>query len=123
MKKPYREKTDDGVGIGDVSKICGVPVHTVRYWEREFCQYLQPQRTIGKQRRYSDLDIARILEIKKLLWGQRFSIKGAKKVLSFQILGAHAPVSGMADFFTSIPQPLSGEQFLSGSLSIPQSVE
>ena len=69
------------VGIGDVSRICGVPSHTIRFWEREFRDFLSPARTVGKQRRYADSDIRRIIKIKKLLWTDRFSIRGAKRML------------------------------------------
>lgn len=68
-------------GIGDVSKICCVPTHTIRFWEREFGRFLSPSRTIGKQRRYADSDIEQIMKIKKLLWTDRFSIQGAKRML------------------------------------------
>jgi len=67
--------------IGDVSKICSVPAHTIRFWEREFDGFLSPQRTTGKQRRYTDSDIRQILKIKKLLWTDRFSIQGAKRMM------------------------------------------
>ncbi len=69
-------------GIGDVSKICSVPTHTIRFWEKEFGVYLSPARTTGNQRRYTDSDIRQIMKIKKLLWTDRFSIQGAKRMLS-----------------------------------------
>jgi DNA-binding transcriptional MerR regulator len=68
-------------GIGDVSKICCVPAHTIRFWEKEFGSYLSPSRTTGKQRRYTDSDIQQIMKIKNLLWTDRFSIQGAKRML------------------------------------------
>jgi DNA-binding transcriptional MerR regulator len=67
--------------IGDVAKMCDVPAHTIRFWEREFGEYLSPVRTPGKQRRYSDGDINQIMRIKKLLWTDRFSIQGAKRMM------------------------------------------
>jgi DNA-binding transcriptional MerR regulator len=69
-------------GIGDVSKLCGIPAHTIRFWEKEFCGYLSPARTAGKQRRYDDRHIRQIQKIKKLLWTDRFSIQGAKRILN-----------------------------------------
>jgi len=69
------------IGIGDVARICEVPVYTIRYWEKEFKEELLPLRTKGNQRRYSDKDINKICQIKKLLWKDGFSIKGAKRVL------------------------------------------
>jgi DNA-binding transcriptional MerR regulator len=75
------DATETGYAIGDVAKICEVPAHTIRFWEREFGEQLSPVRTPGKQRRYSDADIQQIMRIKKLLWTDRFSIHGAKRVL------------------------------------------
>jgi DNA-binding transcriptional MerR regulator len=72
---------EENIGIGDVSKLCEIPAYTIRYWEKEFKEYFSPLRTIGKQRRYSDDHIRRILQIKKLLWQDRFSIQGAKRLL------------------------------------------
>jgi DNA-binding transcriptional MerR regulator len=72
---------DKGLGIGDVSKMCKVPAYTIRFWEKEFQDYLAPPRTQGKQRRYSEAQLRQILHIKKLLWEDRFSIQGAKRLL------------------------------------------
>lgn len=68
-------------GIGDVSKICDVPAYTIRFWEKEFGDFLSVSRTIGKQRRYNDADISQIEKIKNLLYVERYSIQGAKRVL------------------------------------------
>lgn len=70
-----------GLCIGDVAKICGVPTHTIRFWEKEFGVFLTPVRTRGKQRRYSDTDIRHVAQIKKLLWVDKFSIEGAKRLM------------------------------------------
>ena len=82
MPQKHAGNRGDTLGIGDVSKICRVPIHTIRYWEREFCDYLRPSRTVGKQRRYCDDDIRKLLRIRMLLWQQRFSIRGAKRILA-----------------------------------------
>jgi Predicted transcriptional regulators len=78
--EPDRE-IDKGLGIGDVSKMCSVPAYTIRFWEKEFQDYLAPLRTLGKQRRYSEAHLRQILQIKKLLWEDKFSIQGAKRLL------------------------------------------
>ncbi len=75
-----------GISIGDVSKICSVPDYTIRYWEREFKEEFSPARTPGKQRRYNDDDIKILLHIKKLLWTDKFSIKGAKRILKGNLI-------------------------------------
>ena len=86
MNNKQNTKILNGISIGDVSKICGVPDYTIRYWEREFNRELSPPRTKGKQRRYTDYDINKLLRIKKLLWTDKFSIKGAKRVLKGNIV-------------------------------------
>jgi DNA-binding transcriptional MerR regulator len=61
--------------------MCSVPAYTIRFWEKEFQDYLAPLRTQGKQRRYSEAHLRQILQIKKLLWEDKFSIQGAKRLL------------------------------------------
>ena len=75
------DSAQENIGIGDVSKLCEIPAYTIRYWEKEFKDYFSPVRTNGRQRRYSEDHIRRILQIKKLLWHDRFSIQGAKRLL------------------------------------------
>lgn len=77
------------LSIGAVSSLTGIEVHTLRYWEREFDAFLSPGRTGGGQRRYSAEDIAVVLEIKRLLRQEKYSIAGAQRVLH----DAAAPVT------------------------------
>lgn len=72
------------VSISSASAITGVEVHTLRYWEREFAEYLQPIRTEGGQRRYRPDDIQVLFTIKRLLRDEMFSIAGARKYLQLQ---------------------------------------
>lgn len=74
-------KGEKGVGISLASEITGVEVHTLRYWEREFANYLNPVRTPGGQRRYRAEDIQTVLVLKRLLRDEMFSIAGARKHL------------------------------------------
>ena len=67
--------------IGEVSDLVGVPIHTIRYWEGEFNGYLRPERTNGRQRRYNEQSVQKILEIKSLLRKEKYSIAGARQVL------------------------------------------
>jgi DNA-binding transcriptional MerR regulator len=69
------------LSIGAVSSLTSVEIHTLRYWEREFEDFLSPRRTDGGQRRYSAEDIAVILDIKRLLRQERYSIAGARRVM------------------------------------------
>jgi DNA-binding transcriptional MerR regulator len=70
--------------IGDVSRICNIPGYTIRFWEKEFSDYILAERTKGKQRRYNEEHIKKILKIKKLLWEDGFSIRGAKRILKYE---------------------------------------
>ena len=66
--------------IGEVSQITGVEPYVLRYWESEF-KIVAPGRTNSKQRLYRRKDLELILEIKKLLYEEKFTISGAKKRL------------------------------------------
>jgi DNA-binding transcriptional MerR regulator len=64
--------------IGEVSTITGVPPYVLRYWESEF-PALQPRKSGGGQRLYRKRDVAMILEIKKLLYQERYTVAGARR--------------------------------------------
>jgi DNA-binding transcriptional MerR regulator len=69
--------------IGDVSEITGIKPHILRYWEAEFSA-LRPRKNRAGQRIYKRRDVELVLEIKKLLYEQRYTISGAKKFLARQ---------------------------------------
>lgn len=66
--------------IGEVAKIVGVKPYVLRYWETEFT-ILRPGKTPSHHRLYRRRDVETLLEIKKLLYEERFTIAGAKKKL------------------------------------------
>jgi len=66
--------------IGEVSEITGIEPYVLRYWESGF-KIVSPSRTNSKQRLYRKKDLELILEIKKLLYEEKFTIAGAKKKL------------------------------------------
>ena len=66
--------------IGEVSKILDVDPYVVRFWESEF-KSIKPIRTKSYQRLYRKKDLEELLIIKKLLYGDGFTISGAKKQL------------------------------------------
>ena len=66
--------------IGEVSTITGVEPYVLRYWESEF-KAIKPSRTQSKQRIYRRKDVELILEIKKILYEEKFTIAGARKRL------------------------------------------
>jgi DNA-binding transcriptional MerR regulator len=67
--------------IGDVSEITGIKPHILRYWEAEF-SVLHPRKNEAGQRIYERRDVELIIEIRKLLYEQRYTISGAKKFLA-----------------------------------------
>lgn len=75
-------KADQTVSISVASRITGVEVHTLRYWEKEFAPLLEPFRTDGGQRRYRPEDIQTVFSIKRLLRDDMFSIAGARRHLA-----------------------------------------
>ncbi len=75
-------KADQAISISVAAGITGIEVHTLRYWEREFDLFLNPDRTDGGQRRYRPQDIQTVFTIKRLLRDEMFSIAGAKRHLA-----------------------------------------
>jgi DNA-binding transcriptional MerR regulator len=67
--------------IGEVSKICNVKAHVLRYWEQEFVE-LDPIKRKGNRRYYQQKDLVTILKIKGLLQDKGFTIEGAKNMIS-----------------------------------------
>ncbi len=67
--------------IQEVSKKLEVPRSPIRYWEMEFPELVRPKRTDGGQRRYSDADVAKLMQIKKILHNKNRSIQQAKTLL------------------------------------------
>lgn len=66
--------------IGEVSQIAQVETYVLRYWESEF-NMMRPARSRARQRLYHRRDVELILEIKRLLYDEKFTISGAKKRL------------------------------------------
>ncbi len=71
----------DAVGIGTAARLTDVEVHTIRYWEEEFPGVIEPIRTEGGQRRYTDEHLAVLRRIKNLLRGEMLTIPGARRRL------------------------------------------
>jgi DNA-binding transcriptional MerR regulator len=66
--------------IGEVSELCGVKPHVLRYWEQEFEQ-LKPVKRRGNRRYYQRGDVMMIRQIRSLLYEQGFTIGGARQML------------------------------------------
>ena len=72
--------------IGEVSELCGVKSHVLRYWEQEFTQ-LKPVKRRGNRRYYQHHEVLLIRRIRELLYEQGFTIVGARNRLEAQALG------------------------------------
>jgi DNA-binding transcriptional MerR regulator len=67
--------------IGEVSELCDVKSHVLRYWEQEF-PMLSPVKRRGNRRYYQRHDVLLIRQIRSLLYEQGYTIEGARKKLS-----------------------------------------
>jgi DNA-binding transcriptional MerR regulator len=82
--------------IGEVSELCGVKPHVLRYWEQEFNQ-LKPAKRRGNRRYYQHHEVMLVRRIRELLYEQGFTIIGARNRL-----GSETPASSPAN-----PEPSS----------------
>jgi len=89
--------------IGEVSELCGVKPHVLRYWEQEFTQ-LKPLKRRGNRRYYQHHEVLLIRRIRELLYEHGFTINGARNRLedSHTSLG-----SGSGTKTMTVPQPIS----------------
>lgn len=78
--------------IGEVSKISGVESYVLRYWETEF-SFLRPRKNKSGQRVYVKKDLELILQVKKLLYQERYTIEGVRKKLGDSTSKAPEPVA------------------------------
>ncbi|MDH5578800.1 MAG: MerR family transcriptional regulator [Betaproteobacteria bacterium] len=86
--------------IGEVSELCGVKPHVLRYWEQEFTQ-LKPVKRRGNRRYYQHHEVLLIRRIRELLYEEGFTISGARNRLDNAAVGSDdrdeapaRPVSG-----------------------------
>ncbi len=66
--------------IGEVSELCGVKTHVLRYWEQEFTQ-LKPVKRRGNRRYYQHHEVLLVRRIRSLLYEEGFTINGARNKL------------------------------------------
>ncbi|HFQ80026.1 MAG TPA: UDP-N-acetylglucosamine 4,6-dehydratase (inverting) [Desulfobacterales bacterium] len=74
--------------IKDISSKLDIPASTIRYWQEKFSEFIQPKRTNGGQRRYSNNDLRVLANIKGLVYGQKKTIAEAKKIIKAEISGS-----------------------------------
>ena len=93
--------------IGEVSELCGVKPHVLRYWEQEFTQ-LKPLKRRGNRRYYQHHEVLLIRRIRELLYEHGFTINGARNRLDDAVpsrLDTHGHGSGTKTM--TVPQPIS----------------
>lgn len=94
--------------IGEVSELCGVKPHVLRYWEQEFTQ-LKPVKRRGNRRYYQHHEVLLVRRIRSLLYEQGFTISGARNRLEELALGGG--VSAPPVFAVSSGEKLSWTEF------------
>jgi DNA-binding transcriptional MerR regulator len=82
--------------IGEVSDLCGVKPHVLRYWEQEFTQ-LKPVKRRGNRRYYQHHEVLLIRRIRELLYEQGFTISGARNKLDSRLAEGVGSADGIAD--------------------------
>jgi DNA-binding transcriptional MerR regulator len=85
--------------IGEVSDLCGVKPHVLRYWEQEFTQ-LKPVKRRGNRRYYQHHEVLLVRRIRQLLYEEGFTISGARNRLD-------EPAAKPATIHTPVPAPAS----------------
>lgn len=105
MQKPSAKKIDTKISIpdklfykiGEVSRIAEVEPYVLRYWETEF-PFLKPRKNKSGQRVYVKKDLELIIEIKRLLYKERYTIEGVRKKFGEGSLrGKQTPESNLSD--------------------------
>ncbi|MCM2493528.1 MerR family transcriptional regulator [Burkholderia glumae] len=84
--------------IGEVSELCGVKPHVLRYWEQEFTQ-LRPVKRRGNRRYYQHHEVLLIRRIRELLYEQGFTINGARNRLDSHGTDRAAPAEAQDELF------------------------
>ena len=82
--------------IGEVSELCGVKPHVLRYWEQEFTQ-LKPVKRRGNRRYYQHHEVLLIRRIRELLYEEGFTISGARNRLDHALSDERAEAPGRSE--------------------------
>ena len=98
--------------IGEVSEIVGVEPYVLRYWETEF-EVLKPSKAPSRHRLYKKRDVELLLEIKRLLYSDGFTIEGARKKLK----------EGKKEEKNQLKLPLSEQRYKSALVKLKKELE
>ena len=93
--------------IGEVSDLCGVKPHVLRYWEQEFTQ-LKPVKRRGNRRYYQHHEVLLIRRIRELLYEEGFTISGARNRLDSSLGQEEKPDLPIRNGRTTASVPPSG---------------
>lgn len=102
--------------IGEVSELCGVKAHVLRYWEQEFTQ-LKPLKRRGNRRYYQHHEVLLVRRIRELLYDQGYTIHGARIQLSHPGANGNASASAHAGV-PPVAAPQTSASNLSGDLKV-----
>jgi DNA-binding transcriptional MerR regulator len=93
--------------IGEVSELCGVKPHVLRYWEQEFTQ-LKPVKRRGNRRYYQHHEVLLIRRIRELLYEEGFTISGARNRLDNSLGHEDKPEPVARNGRAAAAQPVNG---------------
>jgi DNA-binding transcriptional MerR regulator len=91
--------------IGEVSELCGVKPHVLRYWEQEFTQ-LRPVKRRGNRRYYQHHEVLLVRRIRELLYDLGFTIAGARNRLVEESRGSRGAATGVATAVAPVAVPI-----------------
>lgn len=86
--------------IGEVSELCGVKAHVLRYWEQEFTQ-LKPVKRGGNRRYYQHHEVLLIRRIRQLLYEEGFTISGARSRLDHHAINQEEKSPSVSSTFNA----------------------
>ncbi|MCA9471041.1 MAG: MerR family transcriptional regulator [Nitrospira sp.] len=78
MKVETKQPEKTSYKIGEVASITKLPAYVLRFWESEF-SFLRPRKSQGRHRVYSQADIETVIEIKRMLYEEGYTIAGLKR--------------------------------------------
>ena len=97
--------------IGEVSDLCGVKPHVLRYWEQEFTQ-LKPVKRRGNRRYYQHHEVLLIRRIRELLYEQGFTINGARNKMEGRGIEAVEDRGANVDMIEANPNLITDEKLM-----------
>ncbi len=78
------------LSIKEAARLTGVPAYTLRFWEKEFADFLKPSQTPGGQRRYDQASLQMVERIKKLVDEEKYSVAVVRGVLQQEAKHQHS---------------------------------